>query len=94
LELRELAGEANEDLIAITRPPEEDVSEARRKSMYDLDKDPRDIAGGIHRNSKPIKKGERKNTMKEKEKARRMKGQSSISTWKPEEFMRLRQTYD
>ena len=33
-------------------------------------------------------------TIKEKEKAKRMKGQSSHATWKPEAFMLLRQQFD
>ena len=33
-------------------------------------------------------------TIKEKEKAKRMKGQSSHHTWKPEAFMLLRQQFD
>lgn len=35
-----------------------------------------------------------KKHVKDKEKNKRMKGQSSQSSWKPEEFMRLKQTFD
>eukprot|EP01067_Filipodium_phascolosomae_P007190 Filipodium_phascolosomae@DN568_c0_g1_i1.p1 len=35
-----------------------------------------------------------KQTIKEKERLKRMKGQSSHASWKPEEWMRLRQQFD
>jgi len=35
-----------------------------------------------------------KKSVKDKEKARRMKGQSSIATWKPDMYMKLRQEFD
>lgn len=33
-------------------------------------------------------------TVKEREKVKRMKGQSSQSSWKPESWMKLRQEFD
>jgi hypothetical protein len=43
----------------------------------------------IHKKGQPNKR-----TTKDKEKSRRMKGQSSIATWKPEMYMKLRQQFD
>ena len=42
----------------------------------------------------PSKKIRKTKSVKEKEMARRMKGQSSIATWKPDLYMKLRQQYD
>lgn len=36
----------------------------------------------------------KKNSVKDKEKEKRMKGQSSHSSWKSETFMKLRQEFD
>lgn len=86
MELRELAGESNDDFAASVSVPTE---------SNNFSKAPEKIAGSVvYKNSKAIKKTERKGGIKEKEKARRMKGQSSISTWKPEMFMKLRQEFD
>jgi hypothetical protein len=93
MELRALAGEDNEEIYA--RLPKGNTNEdIYRNDPYSLDKPPQDIAGGLDVKSKGIKKSNKQNSIKEKEKARRMKGQSSISTWKPDLFMKLRQEYD
>lgn len=54
---------------------------------------PNGIAKGGRRGKGNQKGGVRK-PIKDKERAKRMKGQSSQSSWKPEEFMKLRQGYD
>eukprot|EP00898_Chlorokybus_atmophyticus_P006549 jgi/Chlat1/6896/Chrsp52S06581 len=48
------------------------------------------LEGAVYGN----KPKEDKGTVKDKEKVKRMKGQSSIATWKTEEEMRLRQQFD
>jgi hypothetical protein len=89
MELRSLAGEDNEEYLG-GRGGNEDDDEEDDEDNGGKQKDLSHIIG-----KKQIKKQNKKNlSNKEKEKARRMKGQSSIATWKPDAFMKLRQEFD
>jgi hypothetical protein len=51
------------------------------------------VTKAIRKNNKN-ENDRKKNSVKDKEKEKRMKGQSSHSTWKSETFMKLRQEFD
>ena len=98
-ELSIFSGEDNEEITARNPVYQEDDEEEdlnpKSGSYYDPQRAAADLATTLSKTSKHIKKGQKKgNSIKEKEKARRMKGQSSISTWKPDLFMKMRQEYD
>jgi hypothetical protein len=95
MELRAIAGEDNDEVYATNPAFNSEPHDQVRNNPYHPNNLSNDMIGGLDKKSKGIKKtGKKNNTIKDKEKARRMKGQSSIATWKPDLFMKLRQEYD
>ena len=65
--------------------------EHRKKAMMEHQKK---IREALKSNDDDDRYNKPRKTVKEKEKAKRMKGQSSHHSWKPETFMLLRQQFD
>mmetsp|Transcript_23951 Transcript_23951/g.68991 ORF Transcript_23951/g.68991 Transcript_23951/m.68991 type:complete len:246 (-) Transcript_23951:811-1548(-) len=70
------------------RDKEEDAGGGRERERE------RGRGGAMKRGHEQQQHGDKKETVKDRERIKRMKGQSSQHGWKPEEFMRLRQQFD
>ena len=104
MELRRIAGDDAVDVeatLSINQAPiKQDEEENNQEEENDTPARTNDLTSKVHRHgqiqksSKNQPKNQKKGFVKNKEHAKRMKGQSSQASWKPEEFMKNRQNFD
>lgn len=91
--------EAEKPIIKEKLPETKEKTEGKLEKSEVVQQNPRRKEGIPEKKNEYPKKSKKigkkqRNPVKDREKEKRMKGQSSISTWKSETFMQLRQQFD